>query len=153
MDNRVRSNKCVLMEGGKSDQMGSSINGDDDIILPAIAIDIQAESKETKCEQTLDCSRLLQLPKQERRRSSVSFSLEVMSEEIEEPAGRRPSMMILMNTMTNQMRRLSEISVELDQSLKGLVVVLTLAIVFVIFVYCINWFEFYLYIFDAYKNI
>ena len=62
-------------------------------------------------------------------------------------------MMILMDTMTNQMRRFSEINVELDQSVKGLVVVLTLAIVFVIFIYCINWFEIYLYIFEAYKNM
>ena len=143
----------VLMEGGKSDQLCSSTNNDDDITLPPITINIQAESRDSKCEQTLDCSSLLQLPKQERRRSSVSFSLEVMREEILEPAGRRPSMMLLMDTMTNQMRRISEISVELDQSLKGLVVVLTLAIIFVILVYCINWFKLYLIIFDAYKNI
>ena len=147
VDNRVRSNKCVLMEGGKSN------HGDEDIILQPITTNIQAESKESKCEHTLDCSRLLQLPKQERRRSSVSFSLEVMREEIQEPMGRRPSMMILMDTMTIQMRSFSEISEELDQSVKGLAVVLTLAIIFVIFIYCINWFELYLYIFDAHKNM
>ena len=62
-------------------------------------------------------------------------------------------MMLLMDTMTNQMRRISEISVELDQSLKGLAVVLTLAVIFVIFVYYINWFKLYLLIFDAYKNM
>ena len=134
------------MEGEKSNL------GDKDIILHQITTNIQTGSKESECEQTLDCSRLLQLPKQERRRPSVSFNLEVMREEIKEPTGRRPSMMILMDTMTNQMTRFSEISVELDQSVKGLVVVLALAIVFVIFIYCINWFEIYLYICDAYKN-
>ena len=71
-----------------------------------------------------------------------------MGDEKEEPKGRRPSMMILMNTMTNQMRRFSEINVELDQSLKGLGIVLLLAVVFVIFVYCFNWLEFYLFLFD-----
>ena len=130
------------MEGGKSD------HGDNHRILPPITTNIQ-----TDCGQTLDCSRLLQLPKQERRRSSVSFNLEVMREEIEEPKGRRPSMMMLIDIMTNQMRRFSEISVEVDQSLKGLVVVLTLAIIFVIFIYCINWFEIYLYICYAYKDM
>ena len=140
------------MEGGESDQLGSRL-GQDDLILPTITTHIQTETIESKSEQTLDCSRLLQLPKQEQRRTSVSFSLEVTQEEIEEPTGRRPSMMILMDTMTNQMRRFSEINVELDQSVKGLVVVLTFAIVFVIFIYCINWFEIYLYIFDAYKNM
>ena len=101
----------------------------------------------------MDASRLLQLPEPEQRQSSVSFSLKVMREEIQELTGRRPSMMILMDTMTDQMRKFSEINVELDQSVKGLVVVLTLAIVFVIFIYCINWFELYLYIFDAHKNM
>ena len=140
------------MEGGESYQLESD-HVEDKIILPTRTSSIQTESKESKCERNLDCSRLLQLPKQERRRSSLSFSLEVMREEIQEPMGRRPSMMILMDTMTNQMRRFSEISVELDQSLKGLVVVLTLAIIFVIFIYCINWFELYLYICYAYKDM
>ena len=107
------------MEGQKSNQ------GDEDVIFAPITINIQTERKDSKCEQTLNCSKLLELPKQERRRSSISFNLEVMKEEIQEPIGRRPSMMILMDTMTDQMRRFSEISVYLDQSVKGLVVVLT----------------------------
>ena len=76
------------MEGGKSDQLGSRL-GEEDLILPTITTNIQTESKESKSEQTLNCSKLLQLPKQERRRTSVSFSLGITREEIEEPTGRR----------------------------------------------------------------
>jgi hypothetical protein len=136
-----------LMDRGKSN------HGDDNIILPPISTNIETESKGSEGEQAFDGSSLLQLPEQGQRRSSVSFNLEVMREEIQEPMGRRPSMMILMDTMTNQMRSFGVISVELDQSVKGLVVVLTLAIIFVIFIYCINCFELYLYIVDAYKNM
>ena len=53
----------------------------------------------------------LQTPKEEFRHSSVSFDLK--DEESLDAIERRPSMMILMNRMSHQMRRLSEISVEL----------------------------------------
>ena len=47
---------------------------------------------------------------------------------------RRPSMMILVNTMTNKMRRFSEISLELgrDQSVRGLALVIIGVVMFVI---------------------
>ena len=55
-----------------------------------------------------------------------------MSEAIE----RRPSMM---NTMTNKMRRFSELSQKLgrDQSVRGLVIVVIVVIMFVIAIYCL----------------
>ena len=47
------------MEGGENN------HGDDDIILPPITKNIRTEDKETEGEQTLDATRLLQLPKQD----------------------------------------------------------------------------------------
>ena len=79
-----------------------------------------------------------QQPNQERQRTSVTFDFDVIEEENEdpnkephrEPNVRRSSMMILKNSMTNQMRRLSEVNVELDQSMKELGVVIIVAVLF-----------------------
>ena len=67
---------------------------------------------------------------------------------------RRPSMMILVNTMTNKMRRFSEISLELgrDQSVRGLAIVIIVAIMFVIAVYCFDWLGVYLVLFRFFRQ-
>ena len=70
--------------------------------------------------------------------------------ENDEAIERRPSMMVLMNTMTNKMRRFSEISLELgrDQSVMGLAILIIVVIMFVIFIYCFDWMGVYLVLFD-----
>ena len=44
------------------------------------------------------------------------------------------------------LRRFSEINLELDQSLKGLGITLILALLFLVFLYCVDWFKLYLYL-------
>ena len=67
---------------------------------------------------------------------------------------RRPSMMVLMNTMTNKMRRFSEISLELgrDQSVMGLAILIIVVIMFVIFIYCFDWMGVYLVLFEFFRT-
>ena len=67
---------------------------------------------------------------------------------------RRPSMMILMNPMTNKMKRFSEISLELgrDQSVRGLAIVIIVVIMFVIAIYCFDWLGVYLVLFEFFRT-
>ena len=63
-------------------------------------------------------------------------------------------MMILMNMMTNKMRRFSEISPEFgrDQSVRGLVIVIIVVIMFVIAIYCFDWLGVYLVLFEFFRK-
>ena len=72
----------------------------------------------------------------------------------EDAIERRPSMMILKNTMTNKMRRFSEISLELgrDQSVRGLAIVLIVVILFIIAIYCFDWLGVYLVLFEFFRE-
>ena len=74
--------------------------------------------------------------------------------ENDEAIERRPSMMVLMNTMTNKMRRFREISVELgrDQSVRVLAVLIIVVIMFVIAIYCFDWLEVYLVLFQFFRQ-
>ena len=68
-----------------------------------------------------------------------------------ETVRRRSSMM---TTMTNRMRRLSEISIELarDQSLWGLGILLVSGVLFIMFIYYFNWFGVYIILFELFKT-
>ena len=72
----------------------------------------------------------------------------------DESIERRPSMMNLMNTMTNKMRRFSEISLELgrDQSVRGLAIVLIVVTLFVIAIYFFDWLGVYLVLFEFFRQ-
>ena len=89
-------------------------------------------------------------PSTENKHSSISFDLEEVGDFSEAIGKRRPSMM---NTMTNKMRRFSEISVEFgrDQSVRGLAIVLIVAILFVIAIYCFDWLGVYLVLFEFFR--
>jgi hypothetical protein len=89
------------------------------------------------------------------RRASISFILEEVGEvEEKDLIERRPSMMTLKNTMRNKMRSFSEISIidiRRDQSLRDLGILIVSVILFIIFMYCFNWLDVYLFFFEFFK--
>ena len=91
----------------------------------------------------------------ETRRASISFMLEEVGEvEEKDLIERRPSMMTLKNTMRKKMRSFSEISIidiRRDQSLRGLGILIVSVILFIIFMYCFNWLDVYLFFFEFFK--
>ena len=103
-----------------------------------------------KRKESLQEAEINEEKEQENRRISISFNLEEIVElKDNEPIERRPSMM---NRMTNHLRRFSEISeLGMDQSLKGLAILLILVLIFIIFMYCFNWMDTYLFLFNFFK--